>query len=96
VATQTLIKLFYFKKLILLVRAATWGELEWSLFLTSSSLELRELAYKLREDRLVVLVIEPCPITSLKRGFEREVEEANTRVSLNSHSPVTFQMAAID
>jgi hypothetical protein len=72
------------------------GELEWSLFLTSSSLELRELAYKLREDRLVVLVIEPCPITSLKRGFEREVEEANTRVSLNSHSPVTFQMAAID
>jgi hypothetical protein len=45
------------------------GELELSRFFTPSSLELGESAYKWREVGFIVLAIEPCPMSSLKRGF---------------------------
>jgi hypothetical protein len=45
------------------------GELELSRFFTPSSLELGESAYKWREAGFIVLAIEPCPMSSLKRGF---------------------------
>jgi hypothetical protein len=63
------------------------GELEWSQLFAPSSLELEELAYERREAGLVVLVIEPCPVLSLKRGFQGKVKKAGVRVSLKTYAP---------
>jgi hypothetical protein len=38
------------------------GEFEWSWLFTPSSLELEELANKMREARFMVHVVEPCPM----------------------------------
>jgi hypothetical protein len=34
----------------------------------------------------VVLTIEPCPMPSPKRGFQRKVEEASVRASLKTYT----------
>jgi hypothetical protein len=86
---------FLLQKIDQVGQGSDLGEHEWSWFIAPSSLELGESAYKWWEARLVVLAIEPCPMESPKRLFWREVEEASARVSLNSHSPMTFWLAAI-
>jgi hypothetical protein len=62
------------------------GELEWSRLFAPSSLELEELAYEWREAGFVVLTIEPCPVPSLKRSFQRMVEEASARMTLKTYA----------
>jgi hypothetical protein len=63
------------------------GELEWSRLFAPSSLELLEPAYEWREAGFMVLAIKPCPVPSLKRGFQGKVEEASVRVSLKTNTP---------
>jgi hypothetical protein len=63
------------------------GELEWSRLFAPSSLELGEPAYERREVGFVVLVIEPCPMPSPKRGFQGKVEESSARASLKTYVP---------
>jgi hypothetical protein len=58
------------------------GKLEWSWLFAPGSFELEESAYEGREDGLMVLTIEPCPMPSSKRGFQRKVEEASVRTGL--------------
>jgi hypothetical protein len=62
-------------------------ELEWSWLFAPSSLELGEPAYEWREARFMVLSIEPCPVPSPKRGFQRKIEEASMRASLKTYAP---------
>jgi hypothetical protein len=50
--------------------------------LTLGSLDLKESAYKGREDRFMVLAIKPSPVLSMERSLHRKIEEASTRVGL--------------
>jgi hypothetical protein len=63
------------------------GELKWSQLFAPSSLELGEPAYEWREARFMVLTIEPCPVTSPKRGFQGKIKEASARASLKTYAP---------
>jgi hypothetical protein len=71
------------------------GELKWCRLFAPSSLELRELAYEWREASFMVLAIEPCPVPSLKRGFQGMIEDANARASLKTYAPVTLRLGAL-
>jgi hypothetical protein len=62
-------------------------EFEWSQLLAPSSLELEWSTYKRREGRLMVLAIEPCPMPSLEKSFQRKVEEASVRAGLKTYTP---------
>jgi hypothetical protein len=63
------------------------GELKWSQLFAPSSLELGEPAYERREARFMVLTIEPCPVTSPKRGFQGKIKEVSARASLKTYAP---------
>jgi hypothetical protein len=70
------------------------GELEWSHLFTSCSLELEESAYERREASFMVHAIEPCPVPSLKRGFQGKIEEASVRASLKTYAPIDHSVGA--
>jgi hypothetical protein len=63
------------------------GELKRSRFFTPRPLKFRESTYKRREAGFMVLAVEPHPTPSLKGSFHRKVEEAGTRVRLETHAP---------
>jgi hypothetical protein len=63
------------------------GEFERSGFFTPSPLEFRELAYKGREDRFMVLIVEPHLVQSPKRGFHSKIKETDVRAGLETHTP---------
>jgi hypothetical protein len=62
------------------------GEFERSRFFTPSPLEFRESAYKGREARFMVLVVEPRPVPSLKKSLHRKIKEAGARTGLKTHT----------
>jgi hypothetical protein len=63
------------------------GEFERSRFFTPRPLKFRELAYKRREARFMVLVIEPYHVPPPKRSLHRKVKEAGARAGLETHAP---------
>jgi hypothetical protein len=63
------------------------GKLEWSRLFASSIVELEESAHEGREAGFMILTIEPCPVPSLKRGFQGRIEEASTRAGLETYTP---------
>jgi hypothetical protein len=63
------------------------GEFKRSRFFTPSPLKFRESAYKRRESRFMVLIVEPHPVPSPKRSLHREIKEAGARAGLKAHTP---------
>jgi hypothetical protein len=43
----------------------------------------------------MVLTVEPRHVPSLKGSLHREVKEANARAGLETHAPITLQLAAL-
>jgi hypothetical protein len=54
---------------------------------TPSPLEFRESAHKGREARFMILVVESCPVPSLKRSLHRKIKEVSARAGLKTHTP---------
>jgi hypothetical protein len=50
-------------------------------------LKFRESAYERGEAGFMVLVVEQCPMPSLKGSLHLEVKEAGTRPGLEAHTP---------
>jgi hypothetical protein len=71
----------------LVIQGSNLGELKWSRLFAPSSLKLGKSACKWTDARLMVLAIEPCPMPSLKRSFERKAEKPSMRVSLKTNTP---------
>jgi hypothetical protein len=62
------------------------GEFERSRFFTPWPLKFRESANERGEARLMVLVVEPCHVPSLKGSLHWEVKEADARAGLETHT----------
>jgi hypothetical protein len=71
------------------------GEFKRSRFFTPSPLEFRESAHKGREARFMILVVESCPVPSLKRSLHRKIKEVSARAGLKTHTPMTLRLAAL-
>jgi hypothetical protein len=78
---------FFLQYVDLVGQGSNLGELKWSQLFAPSSLELGEPAYERREARFMVLTIEPCLVTSPKRGFQGKIKEASARASLKTYAP---------
>jgi hypothetical protein len=63
------------------------GEFKWGGFFTLCPLELWELTNKRREAGFMILIIEPCPMPSMKRCFQVKFMNAGTRTGLETHAP---------
>jgi hypothetical protein len=63
------------------------GEFKRSRIFTPQPLKFRESSYKRREAGFVVLILEPCPMPSLKGSLHRKVKDADARAGLESHAP---------
>jgi hypothetical protein len=63
------------------------GEFERSRFFTPRPLKFRELAYKRRQTRFMVLAVEPHLMSSPKGSVHRKVKEADVRVGSETHAP---------
>jgi hypothetical protein len=69
-------------------------EFEWVGLFTPSSMELKESAYKGREDRLMVVTIEPGHFPSPKRSLQRNVVEASTRTGSKTFTPNNLSVSS--
>jgi hypothetical protein len=71
------------------------GEFKWSWLFTPGSVELGESANERGENWFMVLIVEPCPMPSLQRSFQRKVQKASARAGLKTYAPVTFWFAVL-
>jgi hypothetical protein len=62
-------------------------EFEWCGFFAPSPLKFRELTYKGREAWFMILIVEPRPMPSPKRGLHGKFKKADTRACLKTHTP---------
>jgi hypothetical protein len=81
---------FLFQEVDLVDQGNHLRNFEWSRLFTLGSLELRELAYKEREARFVILTIEPCSMPSPERIFQGKIKETSTRAGLEAYAPYDF------
>jgi hypothetical protein len=63
------------------------GEFQRSRLFTPGPLKFSELAHKGGGARFVVLTVEPCPMSSPKRGLHQKVKEAGASAGLETHTP---------
>jgi hypothetical protein len=76
-----------FQEINLVGQGRNIGEFKRSRFFTPRPLKFRESANKRREAGFMVLIVEPCPVPSLKGSLHRKVKEASTRAGLETHTP---------
>jgi hypothetical protein len=60
------------------------GKHKWSWLFGPSVGKHKELAHKRREAGIMILAIEPCLVPSPKRSFQGKINEASTRVGLET------------
>jgi hypothetical protein len=77
---------FFFQAVDLVGQGYHLRELEWSQLFTPSSSELGKLANEGREARLMVFTINPCPVPSPQRSFQRKVKKSSARLSLETYA----------
>jgi hypothetical protein len=76
-----------FQKINLVGQGRDIGEFKRSRFFTPRPQKFRESANKRREVGFMVLIVEPCPVPSLKGSLHRKVKEASMRAGLETHAP---------
>jgi hypothetical protein len=84
-----------FQEINLVDQSHDVGEIKRGRFFTPWPLKFREPAYKRREARFMVLAVEPHPVPSPKVSLHRKVEEADARVNLETHAPITLRLMAL-